>query len=144
MKVVVKPLLKSLKDLPRAQRKHIGDTLRKSVFEGVRLAKVLAPDGNGDLKSGIHAKFERSKTSFRGSIEAAPSDRESQIKALSVEFGRTGSGGSRQIRDANNPSDKGKTDPNPFIRRTQDILGKKMKGRINRAINKAVKEVGFK
>jgi hypothetical protein len=143
MKVDAKAVIKSFGDLPRQQRKHIGDAIRKSTLEGVRWARTLAPVDSGDLKRGIHAKFEFQPGSLRASVEAAPDDGPSQAKALSIEFGRRYTR-KRRVPGRRGLLNRGITEPMSFMRRTQSLLGKKHAGRINRAIRKAVKEAGFK
>ena len=143
MKVDSKGVARAFKQLPKKQRGYIFKAIRKSVNEGVRLAKTLAPKDTGDLAQGIHAKFEIESNALVGSVEAAPSDAKSQIKALSVEFGRQYKRGRRQPARSGK-KDTGTTSPNPFIRRTQSIIGPKHVGRVKRAMNKAAKEVGLK
>lgn len=143
MRVEAKTVAKSFKDLPRIQRKLIGDAIRKSTLEGVRWARTLAPVDSGDLKRGIHAKFDFQPGSLRASVEAAPEDGPSQAKALSVEFGR------RYTRKNRAPGrrglkNRGTTKPISFIRETQKLLGRKHKNRIRAALRKAAKEAGFK
>ena len=142
MKVEAKTVIKSFKDLPRVQRKLIGDAIRTSTLEGVRWARALAPVDSGDLRAGIHAKFEFGKELLRGSVEAAPEDGPSQAKALSVEFGR------RYTRKNRAPGrrglkNRGTTKPIPFIRETQKLLGRKHRNRIRAALRKAAKQVGM-
>ena len=83
MMVEFKGLKKAFAQLPLKQRKHIGDAIRKSVFEGVYLARSMAPVGTGpsdpDLgrfKDGIHSKFSVEEHAFVGSIEVAPPTRD--------------------------------------------------------------------
>lgn len=142
MKVEAKTVIKSFKDLPRIQRKLIGDAIRTSTLEGVRWARALAPVDTGDLRAGIHAKFEFGKALLRGSVEAAPEDGPSQAKALSVEFGR------RYTRKNRAPGrrglkNRGTTKPISFIRETQKLLGRKHKNRIRTALRKAAKQAGL-
>ena len=144
MRIDHKAVTKAFEDLPQKQRSYIFKAIQKSVSEGVRLAKTMAPVDKGDLQRGIHSKFEARDGAIVASIEAAPSDRESQIKALAVEFGRSQSRSSRQTRIRTQSPNTGTTKETPFIRRTQSILGPKHRARLNRAIRKAVKEVGFK
>ena len=66
MKIEYKGLIKAFDHLPRKQRKYIGDAIRRSVIEGVVLARSMAPVGSdprdpdvGRFKEGIHAKFEK-------------------------------------------------------------------------------------
>ena len=140
MKVDSKGVRRAFKELPRRQRKYIFTAIRKSVNEGVRLAKTMAPKDTGDLANNIHAKFQLEPNALTGSVEAAPPDAASQIKALSIEFGRQYKRGNRQPRSSGKKF-TGKTAPNPFIQRTQSILGRKHKSRVKRAMNKAAKEV---
>lgn len=144
MRVEANSLKKALKSLPRRQRKLIGDAIRKSTLEGVRMARSMAPVDEGDLRRGIHAKFEIEKHAFVGSVEAAPARRDPQVKALSVEFGRTYSSGKKRQQASHIFKQTGTTEAVPFIRRTQMVLGNKHKGRVKRAMNKAAKELGFK
>lgn len=143
MKVEAKAVLKSFNTLTRQQRKYIGDAIRKSTLEGVRWARTLAPVDSGDLKRGIHAKFDFQPGSMRASVEAAPDDGPSQAKALSIEFGRRYTR-KRRVPGRNGLLNRGTTEPVPFMRRTQNLLGKKHAGRINRAIRKAIKEAGYR
>lgn len=143
MRIEAKAVIKSFKDFPRQQRKYIGDAIRKSTLEGVRWARTLAPVDTGDLRRGIHAKFDFSGETIMASVEAAPDDGPSQAKALSIEFGRRYTR-KRRAPGRNGLQNRGTTEPNPFMRRTQKLLGRKHKNRINRAIRKAVKEAGFR
>tara|TARA_B100000989_G_C19395548_1_gene407629 strand:- start:300 stop:500 length:201 start_codon:yes stop_codon:yes gene_type:complete len=66
VKVQYKGLKKAFEHLPRKQRKYIGDAIRRSVIEGVALARSMALVGSGprdpDLgrfKEGIHANFDK-------------------------------------------------------------------------------------
>jgi hypothetical protein len=141
-KVQSKGLEAALDKYPRRQRKLIGDAIRNSTLEGVSKAKAIAPKDTGKTSRDIFAKFEKSPFSFVGSIEATDASRESQIRALSIEFGRRNTGASRQAKGTGRST--GTTEPQSFIRTTYLLLGKKHRGRINRAINKAAKEAGLK
>ena len=143
MRVEAKTVVKSFKDLPRIQRKLIGDAIRKSTLEGVRWARTLAPVDSGDLRSGIHAKFDFQPGSLSASVEAAPDDGPSQAKALSIEFGRRYTR-KRRVPGRRGLLNRGITEPMPFMQRTQALLGRKHRNRIKRAIRKAAKEAGFK
>lgn len=142
-KVESKGLEAALTKYPRRQRKLIGDAIRNSTLEGVAKARAIAPDKTGKTRRDIHAKFEHSPFSFVGSVEATDSSRESQIRALSIEFGRKNTGASRQPKGTGKRF-TGTTEPQSFIRTTYLLLGKKHSRRINRAINKAAKEAGLK
>lgn len=115
-------LARQLGDLPEATRRHVTAAIERGVNEGVRVAKTLAPEDTGELKGWIHGKFD--DDGMTGSVEAAPPEREAQIKARAVEFGRKGSGkGAR-----------------PYMMPTQSYLAKKNVNRMKRAIRKAAKE----
>ena len=133
MKVDDKNLKKAMRNFQPAVSKNLEQAIRKSVHEGVRLAKVMAPKDTGDLASGIHAKFEYEDGVFRGSIEAAEQNAQAQRKAVAVEFGR---------QNESKPS-RGTTVAVPFLQRTRGIISQKHAGRITRAIGKARREVGL-
>ena len=117
-----KRLAKKLGQLPDATRAHVTKSIERSVKEGVKVARTLVPEDTGELKGWIHGKYD--DEGMTGSVEAAPPDRESQIKARAVEFGRKESGkGAR-----------------PYMRPTQEYLAKKNLNRIKRAIRKAARE----
>ena len=66
MKVQYKGLKKAFEHLLRKQSKYISDAIRRSVIEGVALARLMALVGSGPcdpdvgrFKEGIHAKFEK-------------------------------------------------------------------------------------
>lgn len=143
MKVEFEKLSANIKKYPRRQRKLIGDVVRKSTLEGVAKARSIVQKDTGDLARGIHAKFEIRPFSFVGSVEAAPPTAKDQIKALSVEFGRTYTRRSRQP-ERTGKKFTGTTSPRSFIRVTYLLLGKKHRGRVSRAINKAARETGLK
>mgnify|MGYP001199137523 FL=1 len=142
-KVQSKGLEAALDKYPRRQRKLIGDAIRNSTLEGVSKARAIAPKDTGKTARDIFAKFEKSPFSFVGSIEATDPSRESQVRALSIEFGRRNTGASRQAKGTGKRF-TGTTEPQSFIRTTYLLLGKKHGRRISRAINKAAKEAGLK
>jgi len=151
VKVQYQSLTKAFSQLPSKQQKYIQDAIRKSVNEGVALARSMAPVGSGPrdpevgrFKDGIHAKFEVEAHAFVGSIEAAPATRDAQVKAMSIEFGRQYKGGKKRQPKGREFRDTGRTHPVPVIRRTQSIIAPKHVGRIKRAMNKAARELGLK
>ena len=143
MRVEAKGVINAFKQLPPKQRKYLFMAVRKSIYEGQRLAKTMAPKDTGDLANNIHVQFEVEPNALVGSVEAAQSDAASQIKALSVEFGRQYKRGRRQPPRSGKKF-TGKTAPNPFIQRTQSIIGPKHSARVRRAINKAARELSLK
>ena len=148
MRVEIKNTKKALKDIPTKQRKHIFKAIRLSLRQGLRIAKTLAPVDEGDLRAGIHTKVQIKRAtmneggSITASIEAAPPDAESQVKALSVEFGRRYTR-SRRYPRRTGAKFSGYTDPVKFMRGTQLIVARKHKSRIKSAMRKAAKEVGL-
>ena len=141
MRVDSKGVQKALKQIPKKQRSYLFDAVRKSVNEGARLMRTMAP-GDETAKM-VNTKSERYKYGIRASVEAAPKNIPDQVKVLSIEFGRSNSGVRRQP-DIDGEAYRGTTDAFPYVRRTQAMLAKKHKGRITRAMNKAAKEVGLK
>ena len=141
MKVDSKGVQKALKQIPKKQRSYLFDAVRKSVNEGARLMRAMAP--SGETAKMVNTKSERTQFGIRASVEAAPKNIPDQVKVLSIEFGRSNSGVRRQP-DIDGEAYRGTTDGFPYVRRTQAMLGKKHKGRITRAMNKAAKEVGLK
>jgi hypothetical protein len=117
-----------LKSLKGTSRKHVVDAIEKSTLEGVRVAKVLAPDETGETKSDIHAEFK--EQGMVGEVVAIESSapRSEKDRAYSVEHGRK-------------KGNSGTTAGSHHIWRTRQYLGKKLKNRIGRAIRKAAKEV---
>lgn len=121
-------LRRQLKSLKGATRKHVTDAIEKSTHEGVRVAKVLAPDVSGETKQEIRAEFK--DQGMVGEVVAIDSDasRGDKDRAYSIEHGRK-------------VGVHGTTEGSHHIHRTRQYLGKKHKNRIRRAIRKAAKEV---
>ena len=134
------------KKLPKEIRRELFNAMRKSMNEGVALARTLAPIGSGKpdpdlgrLKDGIHGKMVVRKDIIMASVEAAPPEKEAQIKARAVEFGRKNGRVGLGTRLKGAPSSTGTTEPHPFITRAQQLLREKHKRRQRSAINKAAK-----
>lgn len=137
MKVVDNVVRKAMRDLPIEQRKHIGDAIKKSSAEGLRWMRTLAPSDTGELKAGMHILYEENNDGIIASVEAAKDDKESQIKANTLE-------GGRKYRDGVNSPFRGRSEGYYFVNRTRSLLGKKQAGRLDRAVKKAVKGAGWK
>jgi len=120
-----KKLGKQLRDLPNDVRAEVDKAIRRNTEAGARLARQLVPVESGELKGWIHTKYDQ-EDGLRGSVEAAPPTKEAQIKARSVEFGRS-------------KGDRGTTNPAPYMRLMQKHLGKRFKNSIRAAIRKAVR-----
>jgi len=122
-------LARKLQRLPDASRKHVKDAIETSAQEGVRVARLLAPEGEtGELRDEI--KYSLHHGGMTATVTAGADNKRSQIKANTVEGGR----------DANTRG--GRMDAQKFIGPARSYLAKKHKGRIARAIRKAAKEVG--
>jgi hypothetical protein len=120
-----KKLSKQLRDLPDDVRAEVDKAIRRNTEAGARLARQLVPVESGELKGWIHTKYDQ-QDGLRGSVEAAPPTKEAQIKARSVEFGRS-------------KGDRGSTSPAPYMRIMQEHLGKRFRNSIRAAIRKAVR-----
>lgn len=139
MRVESKRLQKSFSDLPNAYFKELEKMIRKSVSEGEKFMRLLAPVDKGELKSGISTQFGRieegvagsRKEIFAGSIEAAASTKEDQTKAKAIELGRR-------------KGERGTTVAFPYVRRTRDMVNRKYKGRVRRTFTKVKNQVGLK
>jgi hypothetical protein len=123
-----KALIRKLRDLPRAQRDNIRAVQAKNGAEGVRVAKTLVAKATGGQASTI--KFELSDDGMVCEIVAGGDTKRGRIQANTLEGGR----------DAN--AQGGAMAAQPFIGPTRSYLAKKFKGRIQRAIRAAIKEVG--
>tara|TARA_R110000744_G_scaffold90512_1_gene175717 strand:+ start:7872 stop:8285 length:414 start_codon:yes stop_codon:yes gene_type:complete len=137
MKIVDSAVRKGFRDLPREQRKHIGDAIRKSSLEGLRWMRTLAPSDTGELKAEMHVKFEASDTGIIASVEAAKVDKASQIKANTLE-------GGRKYREGVKTPFRGRSEGYYFVNRSRSLLGPKHASRISRAMVKAMKGAGWK
>lgn len=117
-------LRKQLKDLPKETRDQVTKVIRRNTEAGARMARGLVPVASGQLKGWIYTKYDDGGMS--GSVEAAPPEKEAQIKARSVEFGAK-------------RADRGETNPSPYMRIMQRHLGKRFKNSIRNAIRKAAR-----
>jgi hypothetical protein len=122
-----KKLIRQMRQLPAAQRRHIAAMQIKSAQEGVRVAKILVPRADGDLAETIN--YYVKDDGLTVIIKAGELTKDGQIKANTVEGGR----------DAGTRG--GAMAAQPFIGPTRSYLAKKHKARLSRAINKAAKEV---
>lgn len=116
-------LIKQIKSLPDETRLELQKSIQRQVNKGVRVARTLAPVDTGDLKAGISGEVKVSDNGIYGVVNAAVPEKEAQIKARAVEFGRKDNRSSAR----------------PFIQPTQAYLAKTYKGAIKRAIKKAVR-----
>jgi hypothetical protein len=120
-------LQRQLKELPDEVRAEVTKVIRRNTEAGARMARQLVPVSSGELKGWIHTKYD-AQDGFRGSVEAAPPTKDAQIKARSVEFGRT-------------KGNRGVTNAAPYMRIMQSHLGKRFKNNIRNAIRRAARKV---
>tara|TARA_R110000765_G_scaffold361416_1_gene451596 strand:+ start:214 stop:612 length:399 start_codon:yes stop_codon:yes gene_type:complete len=128
MKVTgAKKLAKQFDKIPQAVERQVVKTIKRNTEAAARLARNLVPVATGELKGWIYTRYERGDHEFSGSVEAAPSGRDEQIKAKAVEFGRT-------------KGNRGTTEAQPYIRLAQKLQGPKFKKAIKSAIKRGIKE----
>lgn len=121
-------LARKLGQLPAATRANVAKAVAKSTEEGARVARTLAPDTTGRTRAGITAEIRDGGMTGEVVVIASDASRAEKDRAYSIEHGRK-------------RGNRGTTAGYHFVRRTRSYLGKKWRGRIKRAINKAVKEV---
>lgn len=123
-----KKLTRQLSSLPAVQRRHVAAAVRKSVEEGVRVARSLAPDVTGETRAEIKAEF--SADGMSGVIVVIDTDAgaEEKAAAYSKEHGRK-------------RGERGSTAGFHYVYRTRQYLAKRWKSRLKRAVKKAAKEV---
>lgn len=121
-------LRRKLKQLPKATRKHVTRAVERNTKEGVRVAKVLAPELSGETKARITARFE--EEGMVGIVEAIDpqAPRDEKDRQYSIEHGR-------------DKGERGTTQGARYMAQTRSYMAKKAKASIKRAINKAAKEV---
>jgi hypothetical protein len=119
-----KKLKRKLTDLPVEVQAEIGKTIKRNTEKGARMARTLVPVDSGELKGWIYTKY--SADGMQGSVEAAPPEKDAQIKARAVEFGRK-------------EGEHGETAPAPYMRIMQRHLGKTFRNSVKRAVKKAAK-----
>jgi hypothetical protein len=101
-------LAKQFRRLPKEVHTQIQKTVKRNTESGARLARNLVPVSSGELK---------------GWIEAAPSTKEAQIKAKSVEGGRKN-------------GDRGITEAQPYMK----LAAQHAAGKFNRSIQAAYRK----
>lgn len=120
-----KGLLRQLGTLPDAIERNLIKSVRLNTEQAARLARVLVPVKSGDLKAGIHTKYDEG--GLVGSVEAAAPTKEAQTKANAVEFGRK-------------KGNRGTTSPHPFIRPAQAAQAPKFRKSVKSAVRRGMKE----
>ena len=81
---------------------------------------------------------------FFASTEAVASTRDTQVKLISLTFRPQYKGNKKRRPKGCKFRDTDRIDPVLLIRRTQSIIGPEHVGRVRRAINKVIKELGLK
>jgi len=122
-----KKLRRQLSSLKGDARKHIVKAIAAGTNEGVRVARVLAPEKTGRTKQEIHAEFR--DDGMTGIVEVIDpgADRADKDRAYSIEHGRKA-------------GDHGTTPGSHHVHRTREYLAKKNKNRVKRAMRMAIKE----
>lgn len=123
-----KKLMRQMRRLPQAQRAHVIKAISKSTEEGARVAKILAPNVTGETRDDITTQYKDGGMIGEVVVIESDASRAEKDRAYSIENGRK-------------QGDHGTTAGVHFVHQTRQYLGKKIKARIKRAINKAVREV---
>jgi hypothetical protein len=117
-----------LEQLPDAQRAHVRKAIKLNAEEGARVARTLAPVRSGKTKAKIATEYSQDGMAATVVVIDSKAPQAEKDRAYSIEHGRK-------------KGDHGSTDGAHFVWNTRQYLAKKFKGRIKRAISKAVKEV---
>lgn len=122
-----KKLRHQLKSLKGKARDHVVRAIARNTKEGVRVAKVLAPERTGQTKRDITARFYDG--GMTGVVQAIDpdADRPAKDRAYSIEHGRK-------------KGEHGTTAGAHHMHRTRQFLAKKHKRSIKSAVNRAAKE----
>jgi hypothetical protein len=128
MKVDSKKLIRQMRKLPDVSRAHIIKAVAKSVEEGASVARTLAPDTTGETRDAITTVYREGGMVAEIVVIDSDAPQVDKNRAYSIEHGRK-------------KGDRGTTEGYHHVHRTRQYLGKRFKGRIRRAINKAAKEV---
>ncbi len=123
-----KKLMRQLKALPENARSHLTTAMRRNIEEGEKIANVLAPDVTHETRGNIYSELK--DDGLTGIVYAIPSDapQEDKDRAYSIEHGRKA-------------GNRGTTEGHKYMWQTRQYLQKKFRGRMRRAVKKAVKEV---
>ena len=122
-----KKLARQFDKMPDAVEKQIVKSIRRNTEAAARLARALVPVDSGQLKGWIYTQYQNEDGVYQGSVEAAPKQKEPQIKAKAVEFGRK-------------KGNRGTTAAQPYIRLSQKQQGPKFKKSMKSAIKRGIKE----
>ena len=120
-----KKLQSQLSAMPDAVRANLQKSIRLNTEQAASMARRLVPVATGELKGWIYTKYD--DDGLTGSVEAAPSTREAQIKAKAVEFGRK-------------KGNRGTTAAQPYIRLAQKTQAPKFQRSIKSAVRRGMKE----
>ena len=128
MKVTgAKKLSRQFRKMPDSVKDQMIKSIKRNTEATARLARGLVPVDSGQLKGWIHTKYENSDGVYQGSVEAAPPERDAQIKARSVEFGRK-------------KGDRGTTAAQPYIRLAEKVQAPKFKKSMRAAMRRGIKK----
>lgn len=128
MKVEYKKTVKQMRKLPDVARGHLVKAVRLNTEEGARVARTLSYYATGETADKITTEYTNGGLTGTVVVIASGASRAEKDEAYSIEYGRK-------------RGDRGTTEGGHAIWRTRQFLEKKFKGRIKRAMRKAVKEV---
>ncbi len=120
-------LSKQFRRMPDAVEKQMIKSIKRNTEAAARLARGLVPVDSGQLKGWIHTQYQNGDGVYQGAVEAAPPEKDAQIKAKAVEFGRK-------------KGNRGTTAAQPYIRLAQKLQGPKFKKSMKAAIRRGIKE----
>ncbi|MCF6304413.1 MAG: HK97 gp10 family phage protein [Rhodobacteraceae bacterium] len=123
----MKKLKMQLRQLPKEVHAELRKVVKKSGREFVTVAKALVPVASGELKETIDVEYKDG--GMTAIISAGGNKRDTIIQAKTVEGGR------------NPASSSGGMKAQPFMDRTAQHLGKRVRGQYRRALAKAAKRV---
>ena len=118
-------LMAQLRKMPVKAQHRVAGTIRRQTEKTAAIARAFAPEFEGYTKGDIYTRF--SFDGLTGWVEATDDSRESQIRAMAIEFGRK-----KGIR--------GTTYPQPYIRPAVKFMGPKFRKAIRAAIKRAMKD----
>jgi hypothetical protein len=118
-------LKKQFRKMPKTVEARLVKSVRLNTERTARMARALAPVDSGELKGWIYTQYE--ERGLVGSVEAAPHDKASQIKAKAVEGGRKN-------------GNRGVTAPAPYMNIAKKHIAPKFKASVKLAIRKGLKE----
>lgn len=122
-----KKLKKQLMEAPKEVRKRLAAANQKSASEALSVARVLISPSSKSGKSYNDLFIETEDQGLTVAVQAAKPEKEDQIRAGAIEFGRK-------------KGDKGTTTGKKYLRGARAYIAKKHLNRIRYAIRKGLQE----